>query len=297
MEGRHVRLRAARRLRPPWQHDDRYSLGSLQATGAAERPAVLFALGRGDPARTFPRPPDLAPAGHRVGVAGDRGAPRAHGRRARHQDLMSRTARATIGALFGYARFTVSLIGGLWLVPFSIRHVGTNLYGLWLASGELIAYAGLMELGVLVTLPWLVAQADGRGDRGRMRDLVATGGAAALLAATIIAVISAALWLSMPRLLHLRPADQHALLGPVLIVAIVGAVANPLRVFSCVLEGLQDVRFNGAVQLCQAVVSLGLTFALLRGGYGLYALAVAVTLPQLIGGLWAVLRVRAIAPD
>jgi len=73
---------------------------------------------------------------------------------------VSRTVRASIAAGFAYVNVGISIIAGLWLVPFTLHHVGARSYGLWLASGELLAYAGIAELGMLVTLPWLIAQAD-----------------------------------------------------------------------------------------------------------------------------------------
>jgi Na+-driven multidrug efflux pump len=164
---------------------------------------------------------------------------------------MSRTARATIAALFGYSRFAVALVVGLALVPFTLRHLGAQMYGYWLASGELLAYAAVTEFGVLVTLPWLVAQADGKGDRERIRELLTTGGAAALLSASAGLVLSMVLWYMLPSVLHLAPGQQSAVTGPVLALALLGLLAQPLRVFTCILTGLQDVRFTGAIDLRQ----------------------------------------------
>src|SRR4051795_12606764 len=105
----------------------------------------------------------MAAPRHAARMAGHCRARRAHRRRAPLLvRAMSRTIRATIAALFGYARFAAALAIGLALVPFTLHHVGATMYGYWLASGELMAYAALTEFGVLVTLPWLIAQADGR---------------------------------------------------------------------------------------------------------------------------------------
>ena len=181
---------------------------------------------------------------------------------------MSRTKRATIGALFGYSRFALAIVVGLSLVPFTLRHIGAEFYGYWLASGELLAYAALTEFGVLVTLPWLVAEADGQGDRNRMRELLTTGGAAALLSAGAALLISLALWFVLPSVLHLPPEKQAAVLGPLVVMGIIGVVAFPLRVFSCVLTGLQDVRFIGIVDLAVNVLNPALTVILLLRGDG-----------------------------
>jgi O-antigen/teichoic acid export membrane protein len=210
---------------------------------------------------------------------------------------MSRTARATTSAIFSYVRFAVSIATGLWLVPFTLQHVGARLYGFWLASGELLAYAALTEFGVLVTVPWIVAQADGAGDRARMRSIVTTGVAAALVSSAGYALVVTALIIALPVIVHLGPHERGAVLGPVLIVAAAGVFVHPLRVFYSVLVGLQDVRFTGTVDLLTVVLTVAATAGMLQLGFGLYAIALGTVLPQLAGGLVNLVRVGSIAPD
>ena len=50
-------------------------------------------------------------------------------------------------------------------------------------------------------------------------------------------------------------------------------LVHPLRVFSAVLTGLQDVRFNGLASLTNWLLGFTVTVLLLPSGYGLYALA------------------------
>jgi O-antigen/teichoic acid export membrane protein len=210
---------------------------------------------------------------------------------------MSRTTRATIGAMFGYVKFGIAIVLGLWLVPFTLRHVGAARYGLWLASGELLAYAALADFGVLATVPWLIAEADGKGDRERMRALLTAGGSAAILSALACAVVSLALWLLLPSVVHMGPAERDAVLGPLLTLALIGVVAHPLRVFQSVLEGIQDVRFTGALSLFSTVMNALITVVLLDRGFGLYALAFATAVPAVLVGVWNLVRVGSIAPD
>jgi len=210
---------------------------------------------------------------------------------------MSRTTRATIGAVFGYVRFGTAIVVGLWLVPFTLRHVGAARYGLWLASGELLAYAALADLGVLATVPWLIAEADGKGDRARMRAVLTAGGSAAILSAAVCALISFVLWLLLPSVVRMGPGERDAVLGPLLVLALIGVVAHPLRVFQSVLEGVQDVRFTGALSLFSVAMNALITVVLLKRGLGLYALALANAVPAVLIGLWNLVRVGSIAPD
>ncbi|HEY3886771.1 MAG TPA: hypothetical protein VGL62_16270 [Vicinamibacterales bacterium] len=210
---------------------------------------------------------------------------------------MSRTARASIAAAFSYVLAAVNMGTGLWLVPFMLRHVGTRYYGLWLASGELLAYAALADLGVLVTFQWLIADADGRGDRQAMRNLVSTGMAAALLTGIMYGVLALTLWAFFPNVLKLGLADQRMIRGPLLLLAVAGCITQPLRTFNCVLAGLQDVRFNGILNFVNWLIEFVLCVVLLARGWGLYGLAVSTALPPLVSGAWSLARVWAIAPD
>ena len=210
---------------------------------------------------------------------------------------MSRTVRATVGALFGYVKFAIAIVTGLWLVPFTLHHVGPRMYGFWLASGELLAYASLTEFGVLVTVPWLIADADGRGDRDGMRALVVRGVAAALLSAGSYALIAAALVGALPYVIHLDAAERAPVIGSVLVIAVTSVLVYPLRVFYCTLQGLQDVRFNGTLDMLQVPLGVIVTAALLQAGWGLYALAFGVAVPQLTVGVATLVRLGVIAPD
>ena len=210
---------------------------------------------------------------------------------------MSRTARATANAIFGYGKFAIAIATGLWLVPFTLHHVGARLYGLWLASGELLAYAALTEFGVLMTVPWLIAEADGRGDREAMRTLVVNGVAAALVTAAGYTLIAAVLIAVLPAMVHLDAAERMPVVGAIAIIALTTVLTYPLRVFYCVLVGLQDVRFNGIVDLVQVPAGVALTAGLLHAGFGLYGIALGVAVPQLAIGIADIVRVGAIAPD
>jgi O-antigen/teichoic acid export membrane protein len=210
---------------------------------------------------------------------------------------VSRTMRASIAAGFSYLHVGVGLIASLWLVPYTLHHIGARAYGLWLASGELLAYAGLAELGMLVTLPWLIAQADGEGDRVRMRQLVSTGVAAATLTGIAYAALALLLWTQLPLIVRLAEVERSSVQGPVLIVAVAGCLSHPLRACNAVLAGLQDVRFNGFVSLANWTIGFTLAVTLLTLGYGLYALAVAAAVPPLVTGIAGAIRLASLAPD
>jgi O-antigen/teichoic acid export membrane protein len=208
---------------------------------------------------------------------------------------MSRTHRAGIAAVFAYLQFGLSIVVGVALVPFVLHHVGERLYGYWLASGEVLAYAAMADFGVIGVVPWMIAEADGRSDRVEIRRLISTAMCSAVAVAMLYGILVALLW--QVAQVKLEPAERMAIAGPLTLIATVTAIVMPFRVFGSVLTGLQDVRFYGTVSTINWAIDLLITVVLLAKGYGLYALACAVTVPAVGGVITMFLRVRFIAPD
>jgi O-antigen/teichoic acid export membrane protein len=208
---------------------------------------------------------------------------------------MSRTHRAGIATVFAYLQFGLSIVVGIALVPFVLHHVGERLYGYWLASGEVLAYAAMADFGVIGIVPWMIAEADGRRDRVEIRRLISTAACSAVVVGALYLTLVFLLWRIAQ--VKLEPADRAAIGGPLAIIATVTALVMPFRVFGSVLTGLQDVRFYGTISTVNWAIDLVITLALLTNGYKLYALACAATIPLVIGAIAMYLRVRVIAPD
>ncbi len=208
---------------------------------------------------------------------------------------MSRTHRASIAAVFAYLQFGLSIVVGVALVPFVLHRVGERLYGYWLASGEVLAYAAMADFGVMGVVPWMIAEADGRRDRVEIRRLISTAMCSAVVVAAAYAVLVTVLWRVAQ--VKLDPADRIAIVGPLTLIATVTAVVMPFRVFGSVLTGLQDVRFYGTLSTVNWAIDLVITVVLLANGYRLYALACAATVPLVCGVIVMFLRVRVLAPD
>jgi O-antigen/teichoic acid export membrane protein len=210
---------------------------------------------------------------------------------------MSRIRKATVTAGFGYAQFAFAIVTGLVLVPITLHYLGTRTWGLWLASGEVLGYAAMIDLGVLGVLPWMIGEADGRRDRQAIRTLVTTGMFVGVLAGVGYALVGFGLWSVLPYALGLTP-DDRALIGPPLTLLIAAhAISYPLRVFRAVLAGMQDALFNGVLTLVQSLLTVTLTAVLLISGYGLFALAAAASLPSVIVLVAATVRVVMVTPD
>jgi O-antigen/teichoic acid export membrane protein len=210
---------------------------------------------------------------------------------------LSRTRRAGITAVFGYLQFALALVSGIAMVPFVLRSVGAESYGVWLAFGELLAYSSMVDLGVVGVLPWMIAESDGRGDRAHMRTLLAGALVFSAAAAVLFAALALLLLHFAPGMADLTPAQRAGVAGPVLLLIAGMGIGFPLRAFYATVIGLQDVVFVGAMSIAQLALGISLTLGLLLGGFGLYALAAAAAVPGLLAGVVCLARLRKLAPD
>ena len=210
---------------------------------------------------------------------------------------MSRTRKAALVAAFTYVQFALAIVSGVVLIPLILHNLGARTYGLWLTTGELLAYAGMIDLGVLGVLPWMLAEADGRHDRDAMRSLVSNGLCVGLVVGAAYLIVAAVLWTVLPSALHLTPNDRAMVGPPVALIVVATALDYPVRVFRAVLAGLQDVVFNGLLGIAQSVLNVLVTIVLLIRGHGIYALAWAVAGSTALAAIAGVVRAACIAPD
>jgi O-antigen/teichoic acid export membrane protein len=210
---------------------------------------------------------------------------------------MSRARKAAVIAAFGYVQFGVAIVTGLFLVPLTLHSLGPRTWGLWLASSEVLGYAGMVDLGVLAVLPWLLAEADGRRNRAESSNLVSQGVWLGCCVGVVYAAVALGLWQLLPSKMFLTPADRNVVDGPLTVLVLATAITYPLNAYRALLAGMQDVFFNGAVITVQNVVGAVLMAVLLLRGYGLYALVAAVVGPSLIAHVVYAVRAAAIAPD
>lgn len=210
---------------------------------------------------------------------------------------MSRTVNALIALGFGYTRFAIAIVSGLVILPLTLAYVDHTVYGRWLVVMELLSYLGFAELGVATVLPWLVAERDGRGNQSELRQLVADAGGCCTISIVAYLLGFVGLWHFGPSMFGQAEGAGSAFGMGVLLVAIGTVISFYGRIYSSVLNGLQDYLFLGVLMLIQSVVGLAATIALLIYGAGPIALAVGLMLPLLVGSAGATWRIRRRHPD
>jgi O-antigen/teichoic acid export membrane protein len=207
---------------------------------------------------------------------------------------MGRTKRFISGVSLGYLSQLTVMLTGLWLTPFLLGHAGRHDYGLWLVGLQVLAYVGLVDVGVVALLPRETAFVTGRrargGDRAELARLVGETARLVFWQTPLAATVAAAIWLSLP-------ADWAALRAP-LGLALAGVVLFfPCRIFQAVLQGLQDWAFVTKAHTGAWLAGLCVTVLLVVEGFGLYGLVGGGIATQAVAAAACWLRLRRRFPE
>jgi O-antigen/teichoic acid export membrane protein len=204
---------------------------------------------------------------------------------------MTRTRRFLGGLSLGYLYLAIVTIAGLWLTPFILRHVGQQDFGLWLAGAQIVAYIGLLDLGVIALVPretaYITGRSGGSAVSGELPGLVSRTAVIVLAQMPLVAIGAALVFFHIP-------SEWKALQGPLAIVLASFVVCFPLRLLPALVQGLQDLAFLAKVHIASWLLGTVVTIGLLMSGAGLYSMAIGGVLTQVapVPAAWIRLRQR-----
>jgi O-antigen/teichoic acid export membrane protein len=198
------------------------------------------------------------------------------------------------GTATRYVLLALNIVLALVLTPFTIRHLGTAEYGLWMLVASLTYYFQLLDLGYGSGLVRHVSAADARGDIAGVNAIVSTfvvvyAGLGVIAAAGIAALIFGV----VPRFPRLSVSDVRQGQMLLAIIGIRTVVGFPMTVFGAVTTARQRFALNNGVAIVVALVNGIVTYAVLATGHGLVALVAGTTtvgLASYAGYAWTARR-------
>ena len=182
------------------------------------------------------------------------------------------------GTLTRYALLFVNIAIGIVLMPFTVRHLGTQDYGLWMLAASLTAYLQLLDLGYGNGLVRQVTNADARGDEREMNVILSTFMVVyGLIGLAALAGVVALAAFVMPRFPNLSSDQVWAGQAVLVLLGVRIAVGFPMSVFGAVTTARQRFAATGIVAIIVSLLQALATYVLLRSGYGLVPLIAATT--------------------
>ena len=200
---------------------------------------------------------------------------------------MTRRRRFLDGIGFGYLHMVLVTLVGLWLTPFLLTHVGQRDLGLWMLATQVLSYIALLDVGVAALLPREVAYATGRTGDDSTAELVILLGRVRRITRWQVPLVAGAAVVA----LWAMPESWTGLRGPLALVLAAYVTLFPVRLYQSLLQGLQDLRFLGQVQLAGWAATTALTVALVAAGWGLWALVAGAAAMQLATATACAVRV------
>jgi O-antigen/teichoic acid export membrane protein len=201
------------------------------------------------------------------------------------------------GTLTSYVLLFVTIALGIFLMPFTMSHLGKAEYGLWMLAASMTAYLQLLDLGYGSGLVRQITQADARNAEDEMNVVLSTFivvyGAIGILALAVVGILAVVV---IPRFPNLSAADVRTAQWVLAILGFRIALAFPLSVFGAVTTARQRFALTGRIAIALTLLQGAGTYFVLRAGYGLIPLVATTTAIGLAGYVAYAAAARATFP-
>jgi O-antigen/teichoic acid export membrane protein len=184
-----------------------------------------------------------------------------------------RTSQIIKNILMNWAAFVATIGIGFVMSPFLVRHLGDEVYGVWVLVGSLVGYLGLLDFGITPSTVKYVAEYRALGDQQAINRLITTSLTVYSFIGFTTLAVSAAFAVLFNRIFH-TPLSFNTAAAVVLITGLNLALTFPATVFVGVLRGYQRYDLDGSVTTFSIIIRSVLIVVLIWQGYGILALAV-----------------------
>ena len=211
-----------------------------------------------------------------------------HGRRVFRNTLIT----GVVGVL--------SLLLNFFVVAFAIRKLGADSYGVWvlaLSFSVSAGYLSISDLGLQAGVVRFVADADGRGERHRIGEVVSS--ALAVLGGMALIAVAVLLGLSIgaEHLFHVPQAFHNALHLLFVLLAAEAIFSLPGLAFVGLLEGLQRYGWIKAVAMARQVLYTVLVVVVLSTGHDVVAFGALMVASSMFAAVGYAIAGRILCPE
>ncbi|MDP9901579.1 flippase [Variovorax ginsengisoli] len=191
-------------------------------------------------------------------------------------------------ALWNLAGLGVPLVAGALLIPYLLRAMGVEAFGVLTLVWALIGYFSLFDFGLGRALTqqvaWQLATGDHRALPGRVKSGLLLALATGLLGGVVLAVFA---WPLGTHVLKVSPPMREAVFHALLLAAVGVPVTTATVGLRGVLEAYEDFRDVNILRMLLGVTNFGLpALSVWCLGPSLVAIVFGLTVARLVLGLW-----------
>ena len=188
----------------------------------------------------------------------------------------SRVRTTKWNLIYQYVSIALMMVSGIFMVPLYLKFLTVDIYGAWLATGNILVWLTAIDPGISTVLQQRIAEAYGKKDFQGLTEYLAAGLVITAVIVIFMILIGFLFARFLPSLLNLPFIIDAALIQKAFIMALIGST---LMIFSfsiiAVNQGLQGSLGVGIIHVVVIILSILLTVYLLYGGFGLLGIAVS----------------------
>jgi len=202
-----------------------------------------------------------------------------------------------INLLASWGEHGVSMLIGLFLMPFVLNVIGDQQYGLWLFICSIAGYSGLLNLGFAQTISRFVAHHQAKEEAEQINSVVSVVGLIYLAIGVLVMGVTGVVAFLVPYFASLQGTSVVELRFVVMTLGVNVAINILGSVFGGVIIGLQRMDVERGIRTICGIVRLVLTVALLRVEYALSTLALIFLATTLVENVGYAIIVKRLIPS
>ncbi len=193
--------------------------------------------------------------------------------------------RFATNVLTNWAATAVNMVVPFFLTPFVVRHLGAQVYGIWILAVSAVSYFALLDLGLRSAVIRFVSRAQAQSKAGEAAAIVAGALWIRSLIAGIVVFGGCLLAIATPFIFKIPSGLTHQAQITVFLCAVGVAITLISGVFAAVLSALNRFDLLSSITGMQTIFRAAGVLILLRAGLGLVSLACWELAVLLVAGI------------
>ena len=199
--------------------------------------------------------------------------------------------------LFNWLGTIANMAVGFFLSPFILHRLGNIAFGVWVLAISVVAYLGLLDLGMQSSVLRFVSKGHTRGDHEGASEAISAALWVRLQISVLALLLSAGLAAVFPHVFKVPQDLASDARKAIFLIGLTTALTMSMGVVGGVLSALNRYDLQNYVSLFQTVLRVVGVVFVLRAGYGIVAIALVELVVTLVGNLLLVWIARRLYPE
>jgi len=184
----------------------------------------------------------------------------------------SRKKATIINLIRDYASMTILVIQGIVLVPLYLHYIDARLYGAWLATGSIVAYMGLLDLGFSSVIVQKISVVAGQRDYKRLGEMIGTSLVITCIVALLPILLAILLFTKVPAWVNMGGVEAHQIAKAFLVAAVSTSLMLIAYGVGGTFLGLQRVGVVSIQFVISSLIGIMATLLFLHIGWGIVSI-------------------------